>query len=119
MTVRQDKVNSLIQREVSAFLVTEKPLGITGLVTIIGVDTAPDLETAKVFYSVVGQDFDAVAEVLQKNIYDIQGMLLEKFVMRKVPRITFVPDRSGEYARHISDLIANLHQEDGPEKPQE
>ncbi|KKW29283.1 MAG: ribosome-binding factor A [Candidatus Doudnabacteria bacterium RIFCSPHIGHO2_01_52_17] len=119
MTVRQDKVNSLLQREISAFLVESKPDGISGLVTILGVDTSPDLESAKVFFSVVGQEFEEVAEILRKNIYEIQGELLRKLIMRKVPRITFIPDHSGEYARHISDLIAKLHKNDPSPRSEE
>ena len=119
MTVRQDKVNSLLQREISAFLVEYKPEGITGLVTIIGVDVSPDLESAKVFFSVVGQDFEGVAEILQKNIYEIQGELLRKLIMRKVPRITFIPDHSGEYARRISDLIVKLRKNDASPRSEE
>lgn len=118
MTVRQDKVNSLLQREIAAFLVAEKPEGITGLVTVTGVDTAPNLESAKVFYSVVAQDFETVAAVLRRHIYEIQGMLMEKLVMRRVPRVTFIPDHSGEHAQHISDLIHKLHRDDGEQGPE-
>ncbi len=114
-TQRQQKVNSLIQREIAQYLVSEGLEGITGVVTITGVDTAPDLEYAQVFFSVIGQKTEAVAEVLKKHVYEIQGALNRKLVMRKVPRISFVFDHSGEYAQRIEKVIKDIHDEQSSE----
>ncbi len=112
MTTRQEKVNSLIQREISSYLLTEGWEGISGLLTITRVEVSPDLGQAKVFFSVVGQDSEEVLAVLQKHLYQIQGRLLERLRMKTVPRVTFLVDQSGEYAQHIGKLLHELHDHD-------
>ena len=108
MSTRQEKVNSVIQRLVSQYILTDGLEGITGIVTITEVDCTADLEHAKVFFSAVGQSEEEVFEVLKSNIYDIQGMLYQTLKMRKVPRLQFVPDMRGEYADKIGKLITHL-----------
>lgn len=115
MTKRQEKVNSLLQREVANYLLQEKPAGIAGLLTITGVDVSPDLEHAKVFFSVVGQSDFEVLDILHKHVYKLQGILNRKLRMKKVPHIVFVADQSGKYAQHIHDLIRHLHDHDRKE----
>lgn len=109
MSTRQEKVNSLLQQEIASYLNRERPEGITGLVTITAVEVTADLEHAKVFFSVVGQEEEVVLEILKQNIYDIQGVLYDQLEMRKVPRIAFVADTSGQYAGHISKILKNLN----------
>ena len=108
MTTRQEKVNSLLQREIAAYLNRERPEGITGLVTITAVEVTADLEHAKVFFSVVGQPEEEVLEILKKHIYEIQGVLYEELTMRKVPRVAFAIDTSGKYAGHISKILKDI-----------
>ena len=108
-STRQEKVNSLIQQLVSEYLIEEKPEGITGLVTITAVDVSGDLEIAKIFVSVLGQEIKTVLVILKNNIYDIQGMLYKKLAMKKIPRIVFISDSSGEYAGRISKVLQDLH----------
>lgn len=108
MTTRQEKVNSLLQREISDYLRREDYEGITGFLTITQVEVSADLEHAKVFFAVVGQPLPEVQKLLQRHIHEIQSMLLRRLEMRKVPRIEFVPDTSGEYAQSIGKLIGRL-----------
>lgn len=108
MSTRPEKVNSVIQRELAAFILAEGYEGIKGLFTITEVQSTPDLEHAKVFFSVVGQDPADVLGVLKKHIYEIQGMLYRKLKMKKVPRVNFQIDPSGEYADHIGKLLKDI-----------
>lgn len=108
MSTRQEKINSLIQQLVSQYLIEEKPEGITGLPTITAVDVSADLEHAKIFFSVLGQDSQEALKILNKNIYEIQGMLYKKLEMKKIPRIVFLSDSSGEYAGRISKVLKDL-----------
>lgn len=105
MTTRQEKVNSLIKRIVSEYLVHEGYEEITGLLTITDVDVSADMGQAKIYFSVIGQDDEEVLQILQNNIYDIQGEVNRKLVMKKLPRIKFYADRSGEYSDHIRQLV--------------
>ena len=118
MSTRQEKVNSLIQQLISQYLVEEKPEGITGLLTVTAVNVSPDLEHAKIFISALGQDTKAVIAILKNYIYDIQGMLYQKLEMKKIPRIVFISDSSGEHAGKITKMLEDLHV-DGTSDPSE
>lgn len=107
-STRQEKVNSVLQRLISEYLVAEKPEGITGLLTVTAVNVSADLEHAKVYFSSLGQDAAAVRKILTDNIYDIQGMLYQSLTMKKVPRIVFIPDSSGEHAGRITKVLKEL-----------
>lgn len=111
MTTRQEKVNSLLQKVIAEHLREQDFEDLKGLVTITGVDVSPDLEYARVFFSVIGQEPEEVTQILKKNIYQIQGWLNRKLTMRKVPRVTFLSDYSGEYAGHIGKLLKDIHNE--------
>src|SRR5262245_28310669 len=108
MTTRQEKVNSLIQREVSQYLAEEKFEGITGLLTVTAVDVSGDLSQAKIYFSSLGQDPNEVGQILQEHIYDIQGRLYDHLKMKKVPRIAFAADGSGEHAGRINKVLKDL-----------
>lgn len=112
MKKRQEKVNSLLEREISKLLVRGRLEGVSGLLTITRVEVSADLRQAKVFFSILGQNAEEVAEVLKDHVYEIQGELNRKLVMKRLPRLVFVPDHSGEYADHISKLIHELHHDD-------
>ncbi|MBI4050706.1 MAG: 30S ribosome-binding factor RbfA [Candidatus Doudnabacteria bacterium] len=114
MTTRQEKINSLLKREIAAYLQEQGFEGVTGLLTITSADVTPDLEEAKIFFSVVGQDEVKVLDILKKQIYQVQGMLLKKLKMRKIPKIDFVPDYSGENVQRIGQIIRKLHEDDDP-----
>lgn len=108
MSTRQEKVNSLLQQLISEYLISEKPEGITGLVTVTAVDVSGDLEHAKVYFSSLGQDPSAVGKILKQHMYDIQGLLYNTLKMKKIPRIAFVSDSSGEYAGRITKVLKDL-----------
>lgn len=110
-TTRQQKVNSLLKTLVSSYLLREKPEGITGLLTITKADSTPNLKHAKIYFSVVGQDEQEVLSALNKNIYQVQGMLNKSLEMKFVPRISFVPDRGLEHAQRISKIIQDIYRD--------
>lgn len=109
MTTRQAKVNSLLEQLIATFLRTNYYEEITGFLTVTKVDVTADLEHAKVFFSVIGQDWDEVSGFLKKHIREIQAELNRSLKMRKIPRIVFVPDRSGEHARRIAEVLKEIH----------
>lgn len=111
MTTRQEKVNSLLLRLISLSLTEHKPEELKGILTITGVEVSPDLENAKVFFSVIGQEPEEVIKILRKEIFKIQRMLNSKLSMRKVPRIVFVADYSGEEAQRIKKLLREIHED--------
>ena len=110
MSVRQEKISSVLKKEIAAIILVEGYEGVKGLVTITAAEVTGDLEQAKIFVSAVGQDVKEVVRILNMHIYEIQGYINKKLKMRKAPRISFFPDTSGEYASHIAKVIGNLRE---------
>lgn len=109
MTTRQEKVNSLLQQLVAEYIVRHKPEELTGLLTIKNADVTADLEHAKIYFSILGQNENETLAILRRHQGQVQRMLGQKLQMKIVPRIAFVPDTSGQYADHISKLIKKIH----------
>ena len=113
-TNRIAKVNSLIQKLVGEII---RPYleGQNGLVTVSKVEASRDLRWAKVWISIVGGDDDRILEVLQHNLYVIQGELNRHMKMKIVPRLQLFLDTGPRYAAHINELIRDIHREEDHE----
>jgi len=135
-TNRIDKVNSLIQHELS-FIVKEFTDDLSVLVTITKVETSKDMKWAKIWISILGGEKpttsknniptvtkkpgkkakllqtldDIILDRLAKEIYNIQGELNKHFSTKIIPRIQFLLDTSPRYAQHINELIEKIQTE--------
>lgn len=112
---RTEKLNSLIQQIIGASLL-EVLHGAGGLTTVSRVETSGDARWAKVWISIVGGDDDKIFEIINKNIYDMQGNLNNKLGMKMTPRISFYLDTTPRYVQHIDELLKKIHDEEGETK---
>jgi ribosome-binding factor A len=87
-----------------------------GLVTITGVDTAPDLRQATVFISVLGSEKKRTATLrgLEAAHGHLQSRLARELRMKRTPQLTFAYDPSVERGVRMSRLIDELAPEDEP-----
>lgn len=83
-------------------------------ITINSVRVSPDLQLAKVYYSVMGNqaDRDAVNKGLKQASGFIRRSLGDTLKMRYTPVVNFFFDESIERAARISELIENVKRED-------
>lgn len=109
-TLRQKKVGSQIQRDMSEILLTKaKHLTVGRVVSVTRVRMTPDLAVARVNVSVF--PFEAGAEVV-KSLSRASGMLRGflgdrvRHQLRIVPDLTFYLDDSIEYSARIEELIS-------------
>ena len=83
-----------------------------GLVTITSASVAPDLTTAKVYFSVMG-DESARAET-RKGLESAKGFLRKtigrELKLRQVPDLRFVYDDSLDRAMRIERAIKEIHE---------
>lgn len=104
------KVNATIQQALGPilheFLSDEK-----GLVTISKVETSRDMKWCKVWISIFGGDDQKLLELLQKNIYHLQGELNKHFFSKIIPRLQFFLDTTPRYVQHIEEVIKKIHEE--------
>ena len=108
---RIGRINEEIQRELSALIRTVKDPRVHGLISITGVDTAPDLRYAKVYVSVL--DKSDVKEVV-KGLKSAGGYLRRELgralQLRYTPALTFVAGDSIAGGAHILGIIEKLEE---------
>ena len=85
-----------------------------GLVTVTGVDTAPDLRQATVYVSVLGSPRKRQATLAGLTAAHglLQGRLARELRMKRTPQLTFEYDPSVERGVRMTQLIDELAPED-------
>lgn len=110
---RLRRVNSMLRHAV-AEIVHELKDPRLGFVTVTGVDTSPDLHTARVYYSVLG-DEDAkahCAEALASAAGHIRGEVGHRVRLKYTPELIFEPDYGIEQGTKIAELLRTIETED-------
>lgn len=108
-THRIEKINSLIQRELSQIISREIDFPQGLLVTVTGVETLPDLSLAKIWLSIFPvQETKNVIKILNKRIGYLQRLLNKRLIMRPLPRIKFFVDTAEERAAKVEDLLDDI-----------
>ena len=114
-TNRIQKLNALLQQEVGEIIQPYlQPLG--GLSTVSRVAVSGDSKWAQVWISIIGGDDDLILAALRDNVYDIQGELNRRIMIKMVPRLQFFLDTAPRYAQHIDELIRKVKEEEGGEE---
>jgi ribosome-binding factor A len=113
MSERMRRVNESV-RQVLAEAVPELKDPRIGLVTVTGVETAPDLRHAVVFVSVLGSEKKKRATMVGLDAAHgvLQARLARQLRMKRTPQLTFEYDQSVERGVRMSQLIDELAPED-------
>ncbi len=115
MSRRTERVDGELQREIAAIISGElknRCPDLKGLISVTGVDAAPDFKTAKVYVSVYAaseEEKKASLAVLRENAGLVRRALAGVMRMRTVPALTFLEDTSMAYGSHMDALFASLH----------
>jgi len=113
MSERMRRVNESV-RQVLAEAMPELKDPRIGLVTVTGVDTAPDLRHAVVYVSVLGSEKKRSATLrgLEAAHGLLQSRLARELRLKRTPQLTFEYDPSVERGVRMSRLIDELAPED-------
>ncbi len=110
---RQDRVASLIMRELATIIIRENISPIFSKITITSVRVSPDLLNASVFVTVWDKErIDEAMKALDENVYLLQHLLVKKLNLRVATKLHFVYDASIEYARKMTKLIDSVATKD-------
>lgn len=104
------RVNELLKRELgTVFTVLISPASPT-LVTVTGVQTAPNLRDATVHVSVYGSDEqgEAALALLNAKRVQIQGEIARKVILKYTPRLHFRLDHTAAKADRVLSILNNL-----------
>ncbi len=111
---RIDRVNALLKREIANIL--EKDLEhLEGcLVSVTEVKTSPDLRTAKVLLSILGNDEtkDKVLKAVFKKKSYIQNKMVSAVKLKYTPVLSIEIDKSVETGDRILSIINELETEE-------
>jgi ribosome-binding factor A len=109
---RNLRVAEQILQELASILMREmKDPRVVG-VTITAVNVTTDLEHAKVWFTVFGDDHEAARKGLASAAGYLRSELAHRMSLRTVPKLTFVHDASVERGAHLSQLIDQAVAED-------
>ena len=112
-SVKIQRLNHVIQEEISMILMREIKDQSIKFVTITGVETTSDLSFSKVYYTVLNSDnLKEVDEALEKASPFIRTKLAERIEIRHTPELKFIYDTSIAYGEHIDKLIEKIKEEE-------
>lgn len=108
-SIRQNKVNSLLQEELAGVFQTEGRRLLPGsLITVSAVRVSPDLGVAKAYLSLFPvKDKQAALDRIRDEAHHLRGLLGRRIgkQMRVVPELLFYIDDSLDRAEAIDKLL--------------
>lgn len=111
-SIKNIRVNDLVKKELSILISREvKDPRINPMTSVIDVEVAPDLKTAKVYISVMGDEESKkdTHEGLKSAASYMRSQLARSLNLRNTPELTFIIDSSIEYGVNMSKLIDEIN----------
>ena len=106
---RQLRVGELIKQSLGQIFLRDEaklPSLETKNITVTEVRMSPDLKNARAYVIPLGgKDTEKTVDILRKFSYLIRKTLSKKIDMKFLPRVSFVSDKSFDYAEKIEKLI--------------
>ena len=114
-SIKNIRINEEVMRELSTIIRGEiKDPRIHPMTSVVAVEVAPDLKTAKAYISVLGNEKaqqDTIAGLRSAEGF-IRRALAKSINLRNTPQITFVLDQSIEYGIAMSKKIDEVTKKD-------
>ena len=115
-SIKVERLNHLIQQEISSILMTEVRDESLKFVTITDCDTTSDYSFCKVYFTVLDDEKkEEVLEALEGASTFIRTKLAERIDIRHTPELKFIYDTSIEYGEHIEKIIDQIHEDEEKE----
>ena len=106
---RQLRVGELIKQSLGQIFLRDEakvPLLETKNITVTEVRMSPDLKNARAYVIPLGgKDIENTVNILTEFSYRIRKALSKKIDMKFLPRVSFIGDKSFDYAEKIEKLI--------------
>lgn len=110
MTARTDRIDELLRQEIGGILARDVQDPRIGFVTITDVETAPDLSTARVWVSVIGQpaEREQTIKALQRAMPFVRHELNSKIRLRRIPELQIRADDTAQRGTRVLQLLAEI-----------
>ncbi|HSR43616.1 MAG TPA: 30S ribosome-binding factor RbfA [Acidimicrobiia bacterium] len=110
---RMRRVDSMLKQAIAEHVADLKDPRL-GFVTITGVETSPDLRSARVFFSVLGkpEETSSSLEALTAAASKIRTEVGQEIRLKYTPSLAFVVDEAIERGAHIASILHEIEQEE-------
>ncbi len=107
---RTDRINEQLRQEISLLVRDEVRDPRVGMVTVTAVETSPELDHAKVYITVLGDETEKAEALagLGSAAPFVRGQLGRRLHIRRVPELHFVFDRVVQEATRIESLLREV-----------
>lgn len=113
-SVREEKVNTELKRELSVLLREIKDPRVPSLISVMKTEVTKDLKFAKIYVSVMGSEDEKknALKGLKSASSFLRREISRTLNLRVTPELSFVIDDSIEYGNHILDVINKINKEE-------
>ncbi|MBI5778077.1 MAG: 30S ribosome-binding factor RbfA [Planctomycetes bacterium] len=113
---RMGRVAKELQREISQIILYELSDPRLGFITVTRTEPSPDLQSSKVFVTVLGnEDARKTSITLLNNAANhVHKLLLKRIKMRYIPKLSFHFDESVEEELQVYKLLDQISCENAP-----
>jgi len=110
---RPERVGEEIRQEISVLLAREVHDPGLGFVTVTRVKVSPDLQQARVYYTIIGDERAKkdTERALQRATPFLRRQIGSRIRLRRVPELSFEFDRSVEHQDRIERILLDLAEE--------
>ena len=107
MAQRMRRVNEIMREVIGSAITSELEDPRIGFVTVTSVDTSPDLRSAKVYVSVLGDEAEREATLagLRSSHGVLQSAIASQVRIKRTPTLTFHYDETPERGVRITRLL--------------
>lgn len=112
--LRKERVEDQIKKEVSFIIQRELKDPRAGFITITAAELSADLKSARIFYSVLGDDESKVKseQALKSASGFIQRQIGIRMRLRYTPQLVFKYDHSIERGARIDEILREIKQKE-------
>lgn len=120
MSNRIVRINELVQREISDIL-RRRHASEAVAITITEVRVAPDLRDGRVFVAILGDEATVADRFrwLQRKAPEIREELARRIVLKFLPHLTYVLDKSGDRVARVLKTLDEIEHQQPAEPPAE
>jgi ribosome-binding factor A len=114
MSLRTERVASLIKEEVGMMFAREYRDPSYGFITVTDVHMTPDLRIAKIYVSIMGSTEvkERTLAMLEDKKGDVRSMIGNTVRLKFTPSIQFYIDETLDRVEKINSLIRQIHKDD-------
>jgi ribosome-binding factor A len=107
MTERMRRINEVMRKVIGGAILRDLEDPRIGFVTVTSVETSPDLRSARVYVSVLGDEADreATLTALRSSHGLLQAAVAREIRMKRTPTLTFHYDEGPERAARLARLL--------------